>query len=291
MEGSPQPQAAAPAQADAPTQATEQPTARELADADYDALAKIKYNGREEKLSVRKLQELAQKGFMADQKASKADLTIKEMTELRSLAKKDLAAFLKKEGIDPDRWAEDYVLSKYEQDQLTPEQKELRELKKFKEDQDREKEEREKTEKQKREEQEHFEISKKIGDEIEAALRQTSVKPSRYVVAQMAHLLESALTQKKNLSALEAARMIERASTQQMFDELTSLDEAAIAALPKEFLQKIQKYLVSRVGKSPPTASTNARSGAVPVPSKKQVQPKNLTAHEWKQQIRKRFGS
>jgi hypothetical protein len=92
---------------------------RDLADDNMDAMVTVKVDGQTKKMSVREALKQAELGGAAQRRMQEAAQTKKEMQKLLE----DEAEYFKRKGIDPDRFAEERLVKKYEKMAMTPEQR------------------------------------------------------------------------------------------------------------------------------------------------------------------------
>lgn len=87
-------------------------------------------NGEVKELDEKTVLMLAQKAMGADEKFAKAYKIKKQAEDLITYAKSNLPEFLRNLNIDPHEWAENIIMDRIKIEKMTPEQRELMEVKK-----------------------------------------------------------------------------------------------------------------------------------------------------------------
>jgi hypothetical protein len=105
------------------------PAARELGDSDLDALVSVQIDGKVQKVSLKELQKGYQLETAARKRMTEAQKALGRAKQIEQMLENDPAALFKAIGKDFDQLAEERLAAKYEEMQLTPEQRELKTLK------------------------------------------------------------------------------------------------------------------------------------------------------------------
>lgn len=173
---------------------------------------KIKVNNQERELSLAELKNLASKAAGADEKFQKAAQVEKKAKELLDSVKgKQLAKVLQSEGMtkaEIRQYLEDQLVPFVEEDLLSPEERQKRELenelKRYKEEEDSKKKE----ELTKRQQEELQRELVKLEEEFGQALNQVDLPRDPYLGKQISQVMLGAEKNGYEISALEAAEIV-----------------------------------------------------------------------------------
>ena len=219
-----------------------------LADGDMDAVVKVKIDGQEHELTVRELSKLTSLEKVSQKKMQEAAHLTKQVQQFINWAKQNPGAFLKETGIDPEEWAASTLKEKYELMQMTPEQRELlelRQLKAYHEQQEQEKKQREEQESLTKVEQETMQS---LEQEFIGAWQETGLPKNKIFGQLMAAKMLSASRQGKNLQAKEAAHTVKQEFIRDASDVFAQMDPEQIQQiLGAETMKKLRKFDVERV--------------------------------------------
>lgn len=256
---------------------------------------KLTVYGSELELTEQDLIREAQKGLAADKKWQEAsELMKKAKPVLDKLQTGDLSFVLETLPKDQVRkFAEDFLLEQLEWDSLTPEQKEHRELKRFKE----ETEQAKKAEKERLEQEakahEAAQWAEKLDAEIADAITSSGRKVTPRTVKRMAEnmlaLLESQPTNDfKPVSAKDAFGSVIKELETDVTEYLGSLSAEQLAqVLPKQMLNELRKMDVDRAMKQNPTYQKRQETEEAPVKKK----PSKITStDDYINNLLKKFG-
>lgn len=248
---------------------------RKLADADLDALVTVKVDGEVKEMTVRELQRLQSLEKASQKRMQEAAEERRKASQLIQLASTNPDKFFELTGIDPDEFAETRLARKYEMAMMSPEQRELMQLK-------AEKEEREQTEMQSKAEiiseieklfgqkvppevaklpkekllgiieKRQAEMSQEqnsLDTEIGEAWKESGLPKHRYFVQMMAaQMLAHQRKTKEPLQAKDAAAIVKRDFLKSVSEILGPMDAQAIQeAIGKETIEKLRSFDVERV--------------------------------------------
>lgn len=279
-EPKPEPKAKAPK---ADPKAAKPPTAKELSEADLDAIVKVKIDGETKEMTVRDLMKIQSLEQVSQKRMNEAAQERRKAAQLMQLAKTNPEKFLELTGIDPDEFATNRLASKYELMQMTPEQRELHELKTEKEQREQAEmqtksqlieaieklvgqkapEELKKLPKERLEQilvhQQELErdTRSKLDDEMREGWKDAGLPANKYLVQMMAaqmrnHMLKNreaiASGEVKPLQAKEAAAIVKRDFLKAVTEIFETMDPSGIQEiLGTSVLQKLRDHDVARV--------------------------------------------
>jgi len=190
-------------------------------------LAKIvlKVNGQDMEVDQDKLVELAQKGMSADNKFYEADQIKKDMLAIKEKLKNDPLGLAQKEGVDVAEYLAKYINDKYEYEQMSPEQKEL---KKLREDQ-KKWQVYEQKEAEAKKEQEINGLIESYSNEITEVIKTHDELPKDPMVARrMATHMNTAVRRNLELKAMLEAGQIDRRQFDDNLIRMTAEDAYAL---------------------------------------------------------------
>lgn len=217
---------------------------------------KVKVDGVESEVDEAELI----KGYQLEQAARKrlteASKQMKTLEDALRVGREEPLQLLEWLGLEPEKFIKEYVMNKVEESKLSPEQRELRQLRKEKERIDAERQEAEK-QRQEAERQKHFqETGDALEDEILEALG--NMKANKHMIAQVANIMLVGLNQGKTISAKEAVARIQN-DTQSLLNSALESDDVDkfINSLPREARSRLQKALAKQhIAKQKVTATS-----------------------------------
>lgn len=181
---------------------------RVLANEDLDALVTVTIDGKKQEMSVREALRLTQLEKASREKFNQADKMEKQAKQFFQWAKQNPRDFLKETGIDPYEFAEATLAEKYEMMNLTDEQKEILELKRYKELNEKEKAELKKKQEDEEKSKEELIEREKLDKEIGEAWKESGLPADPYLGAMVAFQMMASSKQNKVLTAKEAASIV-----------------------------------------------------------------------------------
>jgi len=256
---------------------------------------KLNVYGSEVELTEADLIREAQKGLAADKKWQEAaDVMKKAKPVLDKLQAGDLSFVLETLPKDQVRkFAEDFLLEQLEWESLTPEQKEHRELKRFKEETEKARQAEEKRREQEAQAQNAAMWAERLDAEIAEAITSSGRKVTPRTVKRMAEnmlaLLETqAPNDFKPVSAKDAFGNVIKELETDVTEYLGSLSAEQLATvLPKQMLNELRQLDVDRAMKQNPTYQKRQSSGDEPVKKK----PSKITStDDYINNLLKKFG-
>lgn len=287
------------------------PAPRKLSDADLDAIVSVDINGQSQEMSVRELKKLQQLERVSRQKMSEAAKQAqKSQAIVQAIQNGDAGAFKQLTGLDLDQYTEAHLAKKYEMMQMSPEQRELMELRQAKEQQAK-LEQQSKQEVAKeiaqlgieipeealknatkeqlanflQEKRQQFQAEEqRLQQEVIGAWEKTGLPKDKYFGSMMSY--EMMTFQKRSgepLQAEKAAAIVKNKFVNNVREIVSKMDAPAIQEmLGKEIVQMLRDYDVQRVtGQAASNVASASRQGFTPAngaKSGKQV----LNQVEWR---------
>lgn len=186
------------------------------------------------KASHKKFQEAARVREEAEQ-------ALAQVREIAAQAKNDPSVLFKALGLDPKQFAESLLLRDLEESLLSPEEKELRELRSLKEKIQLEEKERIASQQREREAQLVQEAGAQIEDEIVSALQETGLKPTPRTVARVAEMLLASMDEQG--SRMKATDALKRLRGEYRSDVVELLESQDPEVIEKEYPSLYKKIL------------------------------------------------
>lgn len=251
-------------------QQTQQPTPQRY---------KVKIDGAEQEVGLEDLITGYQLRQVSDKRLNEVAKEKKRMAELIQSLKSDetsLNSFLKDiVGVDPDEWAEKRTLSRLEYDSLSEKDRELYDLKRWKEQKERD-EARQSEEQKKRQALELEEkIAQDIDSEIAETIKNAGVKPSVRLVKRIAEQMLASMESGDRLHAKDVVGRVSKELQDEALDFLESLEDGSLGErLPASLKDKLRKSLMQEVG-------TPFKGAAKTPTQQKSTIKKKLDIDEW----------
>lgn len=237
------------------------------------------------------LSRVAQKRMQeASELKKQAIAEIQRRDQLLEMALSNPEDFFRKTGRDPYEIAEQLILKKFEQAQMSPEQKELLELREFKKQQDLFRQKQEEDHKKRIEEEqltiEEQKYKSELDQGIGEALAKSGLPKTKFFVKQIALKIHNFAQRGKDLTADQAVELIKSDLNSDVKEFLGSLDAKAIQDyLGKDILDRLRKSDIELVNqkfqvpfKSQNQSPANAASSS----------SKLITEKQWRELQKKR---
>lgn len=177
-------------------------------------MVSLKIDGKVVEMTKEKALALAQKGFAADKRFEEAAKTKKEAEELVSLTKqKDFLKLAERSGMtkaEARASLEEVLLKLYEEEDLSPQEREMRELKAFKEQRDAELKAAQEAETQEKISKEEAKYLQEIEEEMVTALGKTTLPNNPLYAKLAANYMAAGLNQGYDLSPTDAVKLVEQ---------------------------------------------------------------------------------
>jgi hypothetical protein len=249
---------------------------------------KIKVNGREMNVSLEDLKVLAQKADAAEQKFSEAAKMRKQSQMLVRMLKEDPLQVLSNPnlGVDFKRIAQDFLYSEIQKEQMSPEQRELHDLK-----QKMAKIEEEKKANQKKEEDARFQElvkhhSTQLDKEISAALQTAKLPKSPNTIKRVAYYMMEGLRRGVELKASDVMDIVRNDYVNDFRDMFSLADgETMTKVLGDDVIKKLREYDLNRLR---PDLATRQVQTTTPVQKSK---VEKLDPMDWHERLEKKFGA
>lgn len=248
-------------------------TERILGEGDMDAIVVMKVNGKEERMTVREAMKRSQLASASHQKMQEAAKMAKQAQQLVHLLQNDPAALFREFGKDPAEFAEMILAQKYEQAQMTPEQKELAELREERKRWQEAQENQKKSVAEQRRAQLAQQTMTSLDTEIGEAFKESGLPKDKFLVSQIAAELLAASKQKIPLTAREAAAKVKarwESSNRAVFEGMDAqaiqnlLGPKALKILSDFELKKVTEQSASQFGQQ---GQSTYQSGGAPAKS------------------------
>ena len=234
-------------------------------DAKAEELYEVKVNGQLKKYTLDQLRSKASLSDAAMEKFEKASEMSKKSESFKENLKKDFLTAL----MDPELGlTKDQIRSRFESwykenfidpETMTDEQKELRDLKKYKEQKAAEEKEREEKDRLTQEEQLESHAREQLQKDIIQALDTSGLPKSRFTVSRMAYWMKQNLSKGFDAPTDVIIQQVKDERAQIVSDLISnSTAEQIVETLGEDLINKLRKYDVERLKKrfeSPETAT------------------------------------
>lgn len=255
---------------------------------------KIKVDGKEYFLSTEEALTLAQKGYGADKRFNEAH-KIKQSTEqFIHLLKTDPMSILLNPniGIDFKRLAQDYLKKELDKEMLTPEQRELMEVKEKLKLAEEEKKSLSEKESKERENKLVQHYSAEYEKDIIGALQNSGLPKTRGTVKRMAYYMQKGLEQGVELKAVDVVDLVKSDYIQEHNELYGSTDGDTLLKLfgdptIKKILEANLKKIKGESSAHVPTSSKPGEGEQKKIPA----QSLKLEKDEWRKQLDERVNS
>ncbi len=262
---------------------------------------KLKINGREMELDEPEVIRRAQLASAADEKFREAADMRKQAEQFFKTLLEDPKSVLMhpevRDRINFRALAEEYLGAELQKEMMSPEQRELEELRQYKKQQD-EARQRSEQEQMTRTQQEEMtklqqraaaEYDKKITD----VLAQSNLPKTAYTVKRVAELLHGALTKGYDLDVQTAVDMVREGYMTDVQSLVGGLEgESLVKVLGNDIIKRLRKFDLERIKSQ---LEQTAAPAPQPVPMQPAAAPRNdagqfLRPDEWKEALRKKAG-
>lgn len=255
---------------------------------------KLKVDGKESVATMEQLirdrqkYEAANKRFQeAKELYAKGEMSQKQLKEFVGYMKNNTADALKHLGIDPRQFAESLLMEAIQYEQLSPEQRELREAKdklsKF------EKEAKTREEQTKRAEfQQQVEAERKRYDvEFSKAMKAAGIESDPFAVARLAQYMQSAIRSgNRDASPMDFVDALKADFGRSTLGYLKSLPaDKILEAIPEEILSKIRQADLARVKTIQPQPIRRQEAA----PARHEPRQETLTPEQFRKRMMERL--
>lgn len=273
-----------------PTQPGQPETTEQKAEEKRQRLLRAKFGDREMELDLENPEHFArvqrefQKSLAADQRLQEAAIMRREAEAMRSMLN-DPAKVMdlwRQNGIDPDQIATQRIYERMQQEAMTPEQREIAQLRQQIQERERLAEQEKMTAEERQIEEYRTGYAQWLESNLTEALKAENLPKSAYWTKQAAFKLKAANDAGVEMSPREAVQ----AAKDEMGDTLREI----IGAMdPAQILQILGEETGMKIGQH---LATRAKAGRTQVPSQPITAPRNQSApqsqkipfHVWKEQ-------
>jgi len=215
---------------------------------------KIKWGDTEKEVSFDEAVQLAQKAFGIEAKAKEANEKATQADNILYMLQNDWKGFVKQckaNNIDPNKLATDILYEQIRVGNLTPEQKELEELKNAETERAAEQKEKEEAAKKVEIDQKTKEWSIKFENELAEALKTQGLPKTRLALALTAQYIDSGLQQKKEYTVQQVLPYVLRDLKEIHTSTMSKLEgDELLNYIGEELSNKISKARVARYNKN-----------------------------------------
>lgn len=266
---------------------------RELSDQDLDAVVKKVVNGKEEKVKVRDLIKAAQLQEATEQKyqkvkqsAAEAQAYKAQLQQLATVAKTDPKRFFQELGVDPYEFAEATLTEKLKLMEMSPEARELQEVKQKL----AQKEQSERELKKKHEENEKTQSEQKyasiVDKEIADALRESGLPKTKYYATRIPYIMMRSIQQARGgdtepMNAKQAAEIVKKEFLSEAQELLTGMDINQIRELLGDKVKALREDDVKRFQNQ---GAEKPKDSSTPTRNQKKDKPA-FTQKEWEEWV------
>jgi len=231
------------------------------------AKRKIKWGEQEKEVSFDEAVQLAQKAFGIEEKARTVAQKADQADKILEMLQKDYKGFAKQcklAGIDPQKLATEILYEQIRINSLTPEQKELEELKAQQAEKEAEQKALEDAAKKAEIDKKTIEWSQKFEKELQTALESKQLPMSRLTLALAAQYIDAGLAEKKEYTVEQVLPYVLRDLKNIHISTIGSLEgEALLNYIGEDVSNKVAAARVARYKK-----------GATPAPIEPKVEKK-----------------
>lgn len=230
---------------------------------------KIKWGDTEKEVSFDEAVQLAQKAFGIEEKAKTHAQKVEAAENILHMLKEDPKAFAKRckdAGVDPQKLATEILYENIRLNSLTPEQRELEELKAKQAEQEAEQKSREEAIRKSDMDKKTQEWAIKFENELKSALEAKKLPMSRLTLALAAQYIDAGLAEKKEFSVEQVLPYVLRDVKNIHLQTMGGLEgDALLEYLGEDLSNKVAAARVARYKK-----------GDTPPAVKKEDKPKGL---------------
>jgi len=284
------------------TEAAEKVPAEPKRESEDDYLKKIvkrKVNGKEVEMTVEEALRKADLYGGAEDKFQEAAKLRKEVESFVDSLKSNPLGTLKQLGIDVRDHAEQYLTEEVQREMMSPEERELQELRQFKQQQEDGRAQEEMTAKERQqqaqENQARSQAQQFYDHKITEVLSQSNLPKTPYTVKRVAGLLKTALSKGYELPIETAVDMVRGEFTNDVSSMAGTADvNQLIKLLGPDIIKRLRKHDLDSI-KAKRTPATPADIAETTLSPSKPRQPRETTTQgmnmdEWKAHIRKKAG-
>jgi hypothetical protein len=261
---------------------------------------KLKINGQDVDLPEDEVKRRAQLYSGAEEKFRAAAEQRKQVqTFVEALKKNPMAVLTHPElGLNFRELAEQYLVEQIQQEQMDPKERELEQLRKWKQEQEETKRAAEMEEMTKKEraafEQQVQQARETYDRQIGEVLNQSGLPRNARTIKRVAELMHGALSKGYELPLEMAVDMVKESYTQDIKELVGNLGEEHFESiLGDEFVGKLRKRDLARLKAKMKPSEATIPATPQPVQAQQTSKPtksSQLNTHEWKEALRKKAG-
>ena len=212
-------------------------------------LFKVKVDGQDQEVDEAELLRGYTHGKAANERMRQATETRQLAEQVLNLFKTNPRDAFSKLGVDAKAFAEQVLQAEMEEAVLTPEQKELRDLKRFKEEMSQREEGERKKQETAAEEAFRTQVATELQGSIVASLESADLPRNEYTVARMAYYLESCLQAGFNATPQDVVAHVKQEYDRELKSFLSSVPEDKLLSfIGDDFTKKVVKQHIAASG-------------------------------------------
>lgn len=257
---------------------------------------KRKVNGKEVEMTVAEALRKAELVSGAEEKFQEAAKMRKEVEAFVQALKEKPLHVLKQMGIDVRGNAEEYLAEEVQLELMSPEERELYELRKWKQEQEQARQQEEMTAQQRAQQQQEMAARQQAQQfydkKISEVLSQSNLPKTPYTVKRVATLLKTALSKGYELPIETAVDMV-RGDFANDLRSMSSGDPAQIIKLlGDDIVKMLRKHDLEQIKAKRKPAATPAEIAEQNLQPRQRTEKttEKMSMDEWKEYIRKRAG-
>lgn len=208
---------------------------------------KVKIDGEELEVDEEELLSGYQRAQASQKRFEQAAKQMKDIEDLLIRGKQDPATILTALGIDPLEFIEGFVQRQLEEESLTDEQRELRDLRSMKAKQQEEFDKHQKLLQEQEAKQRQEQFAQKLDSDITLAFAEAGIQPNPKLIARVAEQLLADLNSGKELDARSALARTQNDIQAELAHLLTSSPEQYLSKADKKQIEKLRKYFLKDV--------------------------------------------
>lgn len=254
---------------------------------------KLVVDGKEEEVDEPELIKRAQKGTAAEKRFQEAHMTRQEMGNLKAQVERLMGVLrdpeavwetLQKLGHEPRGLAEKFLTGIIKEEQLTPEQKKVRDAERILSENETRKKNEERTAHEKRQAELEERFTNEFSQQVTKALTENQLPKTPWTVKMMAYYMAQGLKHNANLTASDVVPLVKKHFVSQINEILGATDgDILIGLLGETVLGKVRKADLERLKDPKNRIPANQQPKGGEIPAGAPAKPK-LTMDEFREQ-------
>lgn len=248
---------------------------------------KVKVDQQEMEVALDDLIRNYQKGEAADKRLREAAMARKEAEEFIKLAKSDKKKLFQALGEDPQAFVEQFLSEYFEEQSLSPEQKELRDTKRRLEEYESITRQQEEARQAEQMEQLYSQYEQQYSNDIVAAIQSGGLPPSEYVVKRVAEYMLAAVENGLDVTAQDVIPLVKEdigMFTKSLYSEAP--EDKLIELLGEDVAKKIVKQHLKTV--QPKTVESRPPQQKTTQSSSASDKKKHMSTYDFREMIERR---